>query len=216
MADASGRTVALYSEDEEPIGQIAAEPFGLGRDSLALRLQELRNRIAEALIRDEMRAGRDHRLVAARDLVLALRSSLHRGKPVLDRPFDRPVIAKLEVEERNLVGRSPIAAVEGVRPNEIEGAGDRQSIATGEEQQDPIAHAFTDQVEELASQIWMAPLPRAGVLVETPHRVPIGTANLARREGFGSPVPRRAAARSLRNVFRLRLLSAQRKSSKEP
>ena len=50
-------------------------------------------------VRDEVRRPGDHRLIAARQLVLALRARLHRRQPVRDRPFDRLVIAQLEVEE---------------------------------------------------------------------------------------------------------------------
>ena len=54
-----------------------------------------------------MRAPGDHRLIAAGDLVLALRAGLDACEPVLDRPFDRLIIAKLEMEERHLLGAVP-------------------------------------------------------------------------------------------------------------
>ena len=51
------------------------------------------------------------RQISALDLVPALRPSLHSLQPVLDRPVDRSIIAKLEVEERKIPAAAPVAAI---------------------------------------------------------------------------------------------------------
>src|SRR5690349_8784017 len=119
-----------------------------------------------------MGAAGDHRLIAARDLVLALGARLDTAQAVVDRPFDGLVIAELEVEKRHLLGAAPVTAIERLTANEVERSSDRHAAAAGEEQQDLVAHALANEVEELARQVRPAPLPRAGVLVEGPHRVP--------------------------------------------
>ena len=75
----------------------------------------------------------DDRLIAPAKLVLALGAGLDRRKLVIDRPFDRLVIAKLEVKVRDLADRAPIAAVERVWPDDVERAGNRPAVAVGEE-----------------------------------------------------------------------------------
>ena len=62
---------------------------------------------------------------AARDLMLPLRTRLHAFQSVVDRPFDRLIVAELEMQERRFVDRAPIASVERVRANEVERSGDR-------------------------------------------------------------------------------------------
>src|SRR3954464_2581505 len=99
-----------------------------------------------------MRALRDHGFITPRYLVLALRTGLDGPEPVLDRPLDGLVIAKLEMKERDIFGRPPVAAVKDVWPNEIERAGDRQPAAAGKEHQDLIAHPFGGEIKELAGE----------------------------------------------------------------
>ena len=124
------------------------------------------------------RAG-DHRLIAARELVLPLGAGLDRPQPVRQGPFDRLIVAELEVEERHLLGAAPVAAVEGIAADDVQRPGDRPAVAQGEEQQQPLAHRPGDRLEEGARQIGPAPFARSGVLVERPHRVPFGRADLA-------------------------------------
>ena len=85
------------------VGQRRAQPIPASA-AIASRspLEEVGDRAAEARIGDEMRRAGDHRLIAARQLVLALRAGLDRRQAMLDRPFDRLVIAQLEMEERHL------------------------------------------------------------------------------------------------------------------
>src|SRR4029079_314997 len=129
---------------------LAPQPFDLRRHTLAFRLEELGNRAPKTTVGDEVRARGHHRLVAPGDFVLALRAGLNGCEAVLDSPLDRAVVAELEVKEGHLLRAAPIAAVERVRPDEVERTGDRMAAAAGEEQQDGIAHPLADQAEEFA------------------------------------------------------------------
>ena len=94
------------------------------RDLPALALEIVGDGAAEAGIGDPVgRVGRG-RPVAARELVLALRAGLDARQAVGDGPIDRLVVAELEMQERLLLDRAPVAAVERVGADEIERAGD--------------------------------------------------------------------------------------------
>ncbi len=69
------------------------------------------------------------RQVAARDLVLALRAGLDRLQAARNRKIDRLVVADLEMQERVMFDRAPVAAEQGVGADEIDGAGDPASAA---------------------------------------------------------------------------------------
>ena len=64
------------------------------------------------------------RQVAAREFVLALRAGFDPLEPVCDRIVDRLVVAELEMQKRMVLDRAPIAAIERVGADEIDGAGD--------------------------------------------------------------------------------------------
>src|SRR5437868_9508425 len=130
-----------------------------------------------------MRAPGDHRFIAASDLMLALSAGLDASEAVIDRPADRLVIAELEMEERHFLAAAPVTAEKGVLADEIERPGDRPPAAAGEEQQDRIAQPLADEIEQAPGEIGPAPFARAGVLVEVPHRVPLGGADLTPAQG---------------------------------
>src|SRR5438270_7518975 len=157
-----------------------------------------------------MRAPGDDRLIAARDLVLALSAGLDAGEAVINRPLDRLVIAELEVEERHLLGAPPITAVERVFADEIERSGNRPAVAAGEEQQQVVAHPLSNQIEELPRQIGLAPFSRSGVLIEGPHCVPLGGTDLgATKNPHLQPLDRNGA------LFAQRFALATRQGGEE-
>ena len=82
--------------------------------------------------------GRD-RHVAARELVLALRAGLDAGEPARDREVDRLMVADLEMQEGVILDAAPVAAVERVRADEVDRAGDVAAGAPGHHQQDALA-----------------------------------------------------------------------------
>src|SRR5215471_2704856 len=97
------------------------------------------------------------REVAARELVLALRAGLHALEPARDGVFDGLVVAELEMQERVVLDRAPIASVERLGADEIDGAGDPPPRAAGHDKQDALAHGLAGKGEELAGEIWAAP-----------------------------------------------------------
>ena len=54
------------------------------------------------------------RQIAARELVLALGAGLDAGELVRDRVFDRLIVAELEMQERVMLDRAPVAAEQRV------------------------------------------------------------------------------------------------------
>ena len=82
------------------------------------------------------------------------------------------------MQERHVLAASPIAAVERVRANQVERAGDRSSIPLGEDQQHLVRHLLPEQREERTRQIGPAPFARAGILIERPEGVPIRLAKI--------------------------------------
>src|SRR3712207_5731594 len=81
------------------------------------------------------------------------------------------------MEVRHLLDRAPVAAVEGVRADQVESAGDRPAAARGEDEQDAVRHKLAEQREEAAGEVGAAPFARAGFLVEGPEGVPVRFGN---------------------------------------
>ena len=113
-----------------------------------------------------------HRQVAAGELVLALGAGLDASQFLRDRELDGLVVADLEMQERVVLDRAPVAAVERVRADEIDGAGDPAAGALRHDQDDAVGHALADQRIELAGEVGAAPFARAGLHVEVEERVP--------------------------------------------
>jgi hypothetical protein len=64
--------------------------------------------------------------------------------------------------------------VEGVRPDEVEGAGDVAPRALGHDEQDAVIHRLTDDGEKGAREIGAAPFARSGFHVEIEKGIPGG------------------------------------------
>src|SRR5581483_584933 len=148
----SRRFVAAFAE-RDGFRELAA---GLG-DIGALAFQVLVNGAAQAGIGDVMRGMRGARLVAARELVLALCTGLDDPEPMLDGVVDRLVVADLEMQERMMLDRAPVAPEQRVRADEVDRAGDPAVIAAGHHQEHVAGHATADQRIERAVEIWPAP-----------------------------------------------------------
>ena len=94
--------------------RVGGKLFAGGRDIHALALEIIGDRAAQPGIGDVMgRIGRD-RHIAARELVLALRAGLDALEAVRDRIVDGLVIANLEMQERMMLDRAPMAAIERI------------------------------------------------------------------------------------------------------
>ena len=82
------------------------------------------------------------------------------------------------MEEGDLLQRAPLAAVEGVAADQVEGAGDGVSVAEGHDQGDAVGHGGAEAGEEVAGQIGPAPFAGAGVHVEAEEGVPVGFSDI--------------------------------------
>src|SRR3990167_4098538 len=148
-------------------------------DPAPLRIEIARDSLAKSRISDPVGGAGKDRLIAAGDLVLALRAGLHPGESALDREFDRLMVADLEMQERAILDPSPIAPIERVAADEVERAGDRASVGFSDDHHDFRRHRFGDLREERARQIGPPPFSPAGLLVEFPKRIPIALAEFA-------------------------------------
>lgn len=131
------------------------------------------DRSHQSRVGDEMCRMGNHRHIAARQLVLALRAGLDSGKPVRDRPFDGLMVAELEMQKGVILHAAPMASVECDVADEVECAGDRAPVAEGKNQQHALRQTFTKAREEIAREVGLAPFARAGIHVEHEERVPI-------------------------------------------
>ena len=71
-----------------------------------------------------------------------------------------------------MLDRAPVAAVERVSADEIDGAGNPAPGAARHHQQNAVAHLLADQREEFPGQIGTAPFSRAGFHIEAEEGVP--------------------------------------------
>jgi len=106
--------------------------------------------------------------------VLALGARLDPRQAVRDGEVDGLIIAELEMEEGDLLQRPPLAAVEGVAADEVQGPSDGRLVPEGHDQGDTVGHGRAVAGEEVARQIRPAPLAVAGVHVEVEEGVPTG------------------------------------------
>ena len=77
-----------------------------------------------------------HRQIAALQFMRTLRPCLDALEPVLNREFDRPVIAAFEMQELIVAVTAPVAAVDRVASQQIERPGDVFAVALGQHQND--------------------------------------------------------------------------------
>ena len=100
------------------------EVLDLLLDHLALAGEERGDGAAETRVGDPVGAVDRHRQVAALQFVRPLRAGLDPLQAALDGELDRPVIAALEMQEAVFAVRPPVAAVDRVAAENVEGAGD--------------------------------------------------------------------------------------------
>ena len=93
-------------------------------DRVPLVPQIVGDRLGETRVGELMRRIGERRAIAARELVLSLRAGLDPPQAAVKREVDRLIIADLEMKERPVLDRAPVAAVERVVADEIDGAGD--------------------------------------------------------------------------------------------
>src|ERR1700722_17552096 len=113
----SGRFVSLA--EWAVLGKLASGFRHIG----ALAPEIIRDRAAQIGVGDIMRRISGLRQVTARDLVFSLRARLDRLQAALNGEIDRLVIADLEMQERMMLDRAPVAAEQRIGADEIDGAG---------------------------------------------------------------------------------------------
>src|SRR5262245_12239155 len=105
-----------------------------------------------------VRAVRERRAKPAGFLVLAPRARLESRDLALDALLDRVVVTNVEVQKRMFFGRSPIAPVERVRPDQVERPrDDPPAIDPGQDDFDVVRHPIADVEEKVAVQIAATP-----------------------------------------------------------
>src|SRR6188474_2783080 len=82
-------------------------------DAGALAAQEILHRAREPRVGEPVRRGPLDRQQAAEDLVLALRAAFEHLQPAGDRILDSLVVAALEMQQRHMLERAPVAPVKG-------------------------------------------------------------------------------------------------------
>ena len=83
----------------------------------------------ELRMREPVGGKRLHRQQAAEELVLALRAALEGFELAANGVLDRLVVAALEVQQRHVLHRAPVAAVEHALVAQEECTGDRPRVA---------------------------------------------------------------------------------------
>src|SRR5579872_6450563 len=111
--------------------------------------------------------------IAARELVLALGPRLDPPQAAGEREVDRLIIADLEMKERVVLDRPPVAAVERVVAEKIDRAGDIASRPARHDEERAVGEYRPDQIEEGAGEVGAAPFARAGLHVEFEEGVPV-------------------------------------------
>src|SRR5690606_17545456 len=96
------------------------------------------------------------RFEAPQQLVLPLGAGLEEGDLAVDAALDAGVAGGLEVEEGHVVGGAPVAAVEGGRGLEEEGAGDRLAAAASHGHLHPRRRELAEVLEEAGPEVVVA------------------------------------------------------------
>src|SRR5271154_6955105 len=118
-------------------------------DFTALARQEVRDRLAQASMRQEVHAARDRRIEAAQPFIFTARAGLKPCNPVVDTMLDRGIIADIEVQELHLLERAPITPVENARPLQIDCSRHQFVAAKGADEAQVAFEIAPRQVEKL-------------------------------------------------------------------
>src|SRR6266849_10816871 len=108
-----------------------------------------------------MRRPRGVRHESSRELVFALCAPLEDTDATFYAELQRLVIADLEMQQRHVANRAPVAAVQHERRENIEGACDRLSIELGKHHQEVLGKRLTEPSEELQIEIGRREIGRA-------------------------------------------------------
>ena len=110
--------------------------------------------------------------------MFALRARLNPRQAARNRRINRLIIAKLKMEEWDILSAAPISAIKRVAADKVKCPRNRFAVAQRKDQQQRITHCLANLGKERAGQIRLAPFARAGILIEIPKCVPMRLANL--------------------------------------
>ena len=174
VAAAEGRVVLVMGDRALDRGALVSEIVG--------------DRPGEPRVGELVRRIGEGRPIAARELVLALGAGLDPAQSAREREIDRLIVADLEMQERPVLDRAPVAAVERVVADEIDRAGDIAPGAARHHQEHAVGERRADQIEESAGEIGAAPFARARMHVELEERVPMLWSNCRAGQPFDRDV----------------------------
>src|SRR5438094_2206733 len=143
------------------------------RDARALALEEMLDRARELRMREPVGGKRLHRQQAAEELVLALRAALEGFELAGNGVLDRLVVAALEVQQRHMLQRAPVAAVERALIAQEERTGDRPRVALREHHRDVRGQRGAQPHEEFEAEIRRRAVRGIGAAVAAIEELPV-------------------------------------------
>src|SRR3990170_2200040 len=156
------------------IGRVGFEGGGHVRHLGTLGLQVARDGGLEARIGKPVERVGSLGQVAARELMRALSAGLDAAKAMGNGVLDRLIIAELEVQARVMLDRAPVAPVQAIAADQVQGAGDGAAGALGEDQETTVRHGCAEQREKAPVEVGLSPFAAASVHVEGEDVVPVG------------------------------------------
>src|SRR6185437_3157413 len=90
---------------------------------------------------------------AAQKLVLALRPRLDALQPARDGEIDGLIVAGLEMHERHILKRTPIAPEDHLAPEQVQRSRDITPVTARKDEKHLLAHRLSKQAEEFAREI---------------------------------------------------------------
>ena len=106
------------------------------------------NRAGQSWVGEMVQAVSFYRQVTPRQFVLPLRPGFNPHQLVLNGKVYGLIITGVKMQEIMMLARPPIAAVERLRPNEIQRPRDNAAFAPRQNEQYMLPHAFADQAEK--------------------------------------------------------------------
>src|SRR5262245_49172906 len=110
---------------------------------------------------------------AARELVLALRASLEDADAALDAELERLVVARLEMQKRNVWGAAPVAAVQHHLRKDVQCAREELAVELDQHHQDMLGERLAEAPEELEIEVGGGVMSAVGAVVAPREEAPV-------------------------------------------
>src|SRR5712692_5720849 len=148
-------------------------------DSCRLPREKFFHRVRELRVPQPVRGPGLGRHEAARELVLALCAPLEDPDAALDAELQRLVIADLEMQQRYVTDRTPIAPVQRHRREDVEGACDRLAVELGKHHEHVLGKSLAEAPEEGEVEVGRRVMRAVGAVVAASEEGPVFLANLS-------------------------------------